>query len=93
MPNPAGVVNERLAPAVITSFFVSSNGSRLDVCCRLRERGQGGASYDLMLGKRSDDAELGCALTLQRVGLIDPFDELRPSFSESGALSGENLDR
>ena len=35
-------------------------------------------SYDLLLGEEGDDAEGASTLTFQRVGLIDPLDELRP---------------
>jgi len=43
-------------------------------------------SNDLLLGDEGDDAEGASTLTFQRVGLIDPLDELRPAFSEGGAF-------
>ena len=39
-----------------------------------------------MLGNKSDDAEFAAALTFQRVGLVNPPNELSPTFSESGSL-------
>ena len=41
---------------------------------------------DFVLGDEGNHVERASALTLQRIDLIDPFDELRPTFSESGAL-------
>ena len=43
-------------------------------------------SNDLLLGDEGDDAEGASTLTFQRVGLIDPLDELRPAFSEGGIV-------
>ena len=48
-------------------------------------------SNDLLLGDEGDDAEGASTLTFQRVGLIDPLDELRPAFSESGAFFWRQL--
>ncbi len=42
--------------------------------------------YGLLLGDEGDDAEGASTLTFQRVGLIDPLDELRLAFSEGGAF-------
>ena len=38
-----------------------------------------------MLGNKRDDAEFASKLTFQRIGLIDPPNELSPTFSERGA--------
>ena len=48
-------------------------------------------SNDLLLGDEGDDAEGASTLTFQRVGLIDPLDELRPGFSEGGAFFWRQL--
>ncbi len=45
----------------------------------------------LLLGDEGDDAEGASTLTFQRVGLIDPLDELRPAFSEGGAFFWRQL--
>ena len=44
-----------------------------------------------VLGNKADHSERTAALTFQRVGLIDPLDELRPTFSESGAFFRREL--
>ncbi len=36
---------------------------------------------DFVLGNEGNDAEGSTAITFQRIDLIDPFDELRPTFS------------
>ena len=41
---------------------------------------------DFVLSNKAYHAQSPSALTFERVDLIDPFDELRPTFSESGAL-------
>ncbi len=41
---------------------------------------------EFALGNEGNPMERASALTLQRIDLIDAFDELRPTFSESGAL-------
>ena len=46
---------------------------------------------DFVLGNERYHVERASALTLQRVDLIDAFDELRPTFSESGALFWREL--
>ncbi len=46
---------------------------------------------DPLLGDEGDDAEGASTLTFQRVGLIDPLDELRPAFSEGGAVFWRQL--
>ena len=43
-------------------------------------------SNDFVLGDEGDHAVGAAAVTFQRVGLIDPPNELRPAFSESGTL-------
>ena len=48
-------------------------------------------SNDFMLSDEGDDAKFAPTVTLQRIGLIDPLDELRPTFSESGALFRREL--
>ena len=42
----------------------------------------------LLFGNKSDDAELAPTLTLQRIGLIDPSDELSPLLAKRGAVFG-----
>ena len=41
-----------------------------------------------MLGNKRDDAEFASALTVEKIGQIDPSDELGPSFSQCGAFLG-----
>ncbi len=41
---------------------------------------------DLMLGNKADHTQGPSALTFQRIDLIDPFDEPRTTFSESGLI-------
>ena len=48
-------------------------------------------SNDFVVGNKSDHTQGPTALTFQRVNLIDPFDEPRPTFSESGALFWREL--
>ncbi len=36
---------------------------------------------DFVLGNKADHAERTTAITFQRIDLIDPFDELGPTFS------------
>jgi hypothetical protein len=43
-------------------------------------------SNDFLLGDEGDHAECTPTITFQRVGFIDPPNELRPAFSESGTL-------
>ena len=43
-------------------------------------------SNDFVLGDEGDHAVRTSTVTFQRVGLIDPPNELRPAFSESGTL-------
>ena len=47
-------------------------------------------SNDFVVGNKADHTQGPTALTFQRIDLIDPFDEPRPTFSESGALFGES---
>ena len=48
-------------------------------------------SNDFVLGDEGDHAEGTPAVTFQGVDLIDPPNELSPTFSESGALFGREL--
>ena len=49
-------------------------------------------SNDFGFGDEGNDAELTAAVGAdQRVGEVDPPNELSPTFSESGALSGREL--
>ena len=52
---------------------------------------------DFVLGNKANHAQRTATITYQRIDLIDPFDELRPTFSESGPFffgesSGSALD-
>ena len=47
-------------------------------------------SNDFVVSNKADHTQGPTALTFQRIDLIDPFDEPRPTFSESGALFGES---
>ena len=46
---------------------------------------------DFVLGNKSYHAEVTSAVAKERVGFEVPFDQISPSFSESGALLGREL--
>ncbi len=46
---------------------------------------------DFVLGNEGNDAEGSSTITFQRIDLIDPFDELRPTFSKGGPFFGREL--
>ena len=48
-------------------------------------------SNDFVVGNKADHTQGPTALTFQRIDLLDPFDEPRPTFSESGALFRREL--
>ena len=48
-------------------------------------------SDDLLLGDEGNDAKLASAVTEEWVGLVNPPDQISPTFSECGTMFGSQF--